>query len=277
MTHHIAFLKPYRLISLANLILMMSTSAWANEFKIFTLSHRFASDIAPIIAPMVDQSGTMSAVQNQLIIRTDPTTMRQIEAIVQSLDTPIINRKVSFSFNRQNDNESGNTALSGNIRRGNISIGNDRGDSPNSGRVLIERNTTQHLNSTTQFVNVQDGQTAFIRVGQLVPFTQEWVTLTQRYTHIQTNTTFQEVSTGFAVQPMSLNHQVTLTIHPRIATLNNRQTIDFEELSTTINIPLGEWVNLGGMLQQQDEISRRILGSSQQQSSQHSGFWIKVE
>jgi hypothetical protein len=268
---------PLSIVGLALVLTLISAHAWANEFKIFSLKHRFASDIAPIVAPMVGERGTVSAVQNQLIVRTDANTMREIEAIINSLDTPRVNRKVSFSFDRQTQTERDNTEITGQVRRGQIIVGNDRQSPLNRGRIIIERNTSQVRNNTTQFINVLDGQSAFIRVGQLVPFTQEWVTLTRRYAHIQTNTTFQEVTTGFAVQPTTLNNQVTLSIHPRIAALNAQQTIDFQELSTTITVPLGEWVDIGGMMQQQDEISRKILGALQQQTSQQTGFWIKVD
>lgn len=265
------------IVSVALVLALISTHAWANEFKIFSLKHRFASDIAPVVAPMVGEGGTVSAVQNQLIIRTNAHTMQEIADIIQRLDTPRVNRKVWFSYDRQTQTEGASAELSGNIRREQVILGNDHRGQTNSGRVTIERNTRQQRNSTSQFLNVLDGQRAFIRVGQLVPFTQEWVMLTRRYVHIQTNTSFQDVSTGFAVQPTTLNDQVTLTIHPRIAALQSGQIIDFEALSTTVNVTLGEWVNIGGIMQQQDEVSRKILGTMSQTVSQDSGIWVKVE
>ena len=257
-------------------LLMCSVAAHASEFKIFSLQHRFASDLVPVVSPMVSEPGTVSAINNQLIVRTDSATMRAVEAIVERLDIARVNRKVSFKFNQDTQSQYANTEASGNVRVGKVTIGNNRRASPNSGRVDIERHSTQQQRNSSQFLNVLDGENAFIRVGQQVPYTQEWVTYTRRYTQVQTTTDWQDISTGFAVRPNTLGNQVELVITPRISSLNG-QTIDFAELNTVVRVNLGEWVNLGGTLQQNDEVSRKILGIASHQSTDNRDFWVKVD
>ncbi len=122
-----------------------------------------------------------------------------------------------------------------------------------------------------------DGERAFIRVGQLVPFTQEWVTITRQYIQVDRLTDWQEVVTGFAVRPRTLGNEVELEITPRIARLNNQGFIDFEELTTVIRVPLGNWVDMGGTMQQNDEVSRKILGNQRSASQQNSSLSVKVD
>jgi Bacterial type II/III secretion system short domain len=273
------FFRVFKVLSYAisALVLSFAILAHASEFKIFTLQHRFANDLVPIVTPLAGETGTVSAINNQLIVRTDAASMREIEAVVAALDIARVNRKIHFSFNRNSQMQTNNTEASGNVRVGKVTVGNQRRSPPNSGRIDIERNQTQQQSQTTQFLNVLDGENGFIRVGQIVPYTQEWITFTRRYTHIQTNTDWQEVTTGFAVRPTTINNQVELAITPRIAKLNSRQSIDFEELSTIIRVNIGEWVNIGNTVQQHDEVSRKILGSYSRQGNEQSEFWVKVD
>lgn len=273
------FFKVFRALSYLASVALMSfvLLAHASEFKIFTLQHRFANDLVPIVSPLVGDTGTVSAVNNQLIVRTDAASMREVEAVVAALDIARSNRKISFSFNRNINTETSNTEASGNVRVGKVTVGNQRRSPPNSGRIDIERNQTQQNSQTTQFLNVLDGEYGFIRVGELVPYTQEWVTFTRRYTQIQTNTNWQDISTGFAVRPTSINNQVELAITPRIASVNSRQTLDFQELSTLVRVNIGVWVNIGNIVQQHDEVSRKILGNYSRQGGEQSEFWVKVE
>jgi hypothetical protein len=107
------------------------------------------------------------------------------------------------------------------------------------------RNTQQN---NSQFINVLDDERTFIRVGHILQFTQEWVTIMQRYVQIEHITDWQEISNGFAVRPRTVGDQVKLEITPSIAQLNNRGVIDFEELTTVIRTALGNWVDIGGTI-----------------------------
>lgn len=259
-------------------LLLFSISAFAaTEFKIFTLQHRFASDLLPVVGQMVGADGTASGMDNQLIIRAQPERMREIEALVTQLDAARVNRKIIVSTSNNVYSQQQRTEASGKVKTGKVIIGNDRRARPNTGSIDIERSTNSTQQSSNQFINVLDGERAFIRVGQLVPFTQEWVTITRRYIQVDRITDWQEVATGFAVRPRTLGNEVELEITPRIARMNNQGFIDFEELTTVIRSPLGSWVDIGGTMQQNDEVSRKILGSRGSSSEQNSNLSIKVE
>lgn len=265
--------------SLLMLSLMMISliAQAATEFKIITLQHRFASDLLPTITPMVGADGTATGMQNQLILRASPERMRNIEAMIETLDAERVNRRITVSNSNHIENQQNRTDASGTIRRGNVIISNDRYARPNSGRVDIERSTSTISRNNNQFINVADGERAYISNGQIVPFTQEWISLSRRYVQIDRQTDWREVTTGFAVRPRTIGKQVELEITPRIANLNNQGFIDFESLSTTIRVNLGDWVNIGGTMQNNDEMSRRILSVQSTSNSQSSNINIKVE
>lgn len=263
---------------LFSLFISLSLLAHANtEFKIITLQHRFASDLLPTISPMVGPGGTATGTNNQLILRASPDRMREIEAIVAQLDLARVNRKITVKTNSNMQSQQERVEANGRVKVGKVTVGNNRRSRPNSGSIDLGNKSSNIQHNSSQFLNVLDGQRAFIRVGQIVPFTQEWVTITRRYAQIERTTDWREISTGFAVRPRTVGNQVELEITPRIAKLNSRGFIDFEELSTTIRVALGEWVDIGSTMQNHDNVSRRILGFQQYTSQQQSNLVIKVD
>lgn len=264
-------------LTFLGLISFSLTAQAETEFKIITLQHRFASDLLPTITPMVGADGTATGMQNQLILRASSERMRDIEAVVESLDVTRVNRRITVSNSNHIESQQNRTEASGTIRRGNVTISNDRRTASNTGRIDIERNTSSTYRNSNQFINVLDGERAYISNGQIVPFTQEWISLTRHYVQIERFTDWREITTGFSVRPRAIGNQVELEITPRISRLNNQGFIDFESLTTTIRVSLGDWVNIGGTMQNNDAISRKILGLQSASNSQNGNINIKVE
>ncbi len=251
----------------------------ASEFKIITLQHRFAEEILPAIRPLVGNDGTATAMQNNLIIRTSPANMAEIEQIISTLDTARQNLKITVDRNK-NSSFSGNSAeVSGRKRIGDVAIetGGSRRIIRDGVAINIENQQSRSNISNTQFIQVIDGEKAFISVGQSIPYTQEWVALTQRYVTVQRTTQFVTIDTGFAVRPRTIGNQIELEITPRFSQLNQRGAIDFETLTTIIRTKRGEWVDLAGIMQQKDNVSQAILNWQTNYESANSQLLIKVE
>ena len=259
------------------LLLFSLTAIAETEFKIITLQHRFASDLLPTIEPMVGADGTATGMNNQLILRAQPERISEIEAIVANLDAVRINRKITVKTSNSLQSQQERVAAKGVAKVGKVTVSNDRRARPNTSRVEVENSSSNTNQNSNQFINVLDGERAFIRVGKLVPFTQEWLTITRRYIQVDRFTDWREVSTGFAVRPRTIGSSVELEITPRIAQLNNQGTIDFEELTTVMRVTLGNWVDIGDTMQQSDEVSRKIFEIQSASSQQNSGLSIKVE
>jgi len=258
--------------------LLLSLNVYAEtEFKIITLQHRFASDLLPIIEPMVGADGTATGMNNELILRANPERMREIEATIKKLDAARANRKITVNRINNMQSQRERVEASGNVRAGKVTVNNDRRARPNSGNIDMENSSSNIQQNSSQFLNVIDGERAFIHVGQIVPFTQEWVTITRRFVAIERITDWRDITTGFAVRPRTVGNQVELEITPRIARLNQQGFIDFEELTTVVRTNLGSWVDIGGTMQQNDEVSRKILGYQNSASQQKSNLSIKVD
>lgn len=260
------------------ILCMISCQAFAQtELRIFTLQHRFAQDLYAAISPLIDENGTVTGMNNQLIVRATPAQLVEIESVIAQLDVPRVNRRITVQSQQDQQSTFDNTQISGNVRRGRVIIGNAPNAAPNSGRVDVIRNEQQSARSSQQFLQVVDGERAFIRVGTLVPFSQDWVVLTKRYAQITRTTDWVEVSTGFSVRPRTIGNQVELEITPRISNGYGQQSIDFETLSTVVHVSLGEWVDIGQTMQRRDDVSRKILGAQSGSSQQKNSLSIKVD
>jgi len=251
----------------------------ATEFKIITLQHRFAEDILPAIQPLVGSGGTASAMQNNLIIRTSTENMTEIEQLISTLDTARQNLKITVNRNKSTNADKSNANMTIRKRIGNIVVETDsRQRTVRDGASLNVENRQVRSNSlNSQFIQVIDGEKAFISVGQSIPYTQEWVSLTHRYISTQRTTEFIAIDTGFAVRPRTTGNLVELEITPRFSQLNQRGTIDFETLTTTIRASRGEWVDLAGIMLNKDDVSRAILSWQSDSQSSDGQLFIKVE
>lgn len=257
-------------------LMMLVQSAYAQtELRIFTLQHHFAKDLYSVITPLVGQDGTVTGTNNQLIVRATPAQLAEIEAVIVAFDVPRVNRKITVASNRNQNTTYNNTELSGNVNIGNVTIRNRQREQ--GARIDVTRQQNQSKQNSQQFIQVVDGQRAFIQVGQLVPFTQDWLLMTKRYAQLTRTIDWVEVSTGFAVRPRTIGNQVEIEITPRIAMLNSQESIDFETLTTIVQVSLGEWVNIGQTMQQRDELSRKILGSQSGSFEDKSNLSIRVD
>lgn len=253
--------------------------AQALEFKIITLQHRFASDIIPTVQPMVGDDGNVSGIDNQLLVRASPERMAMIEQIVATLDSARKNLRITISHEDARQNNSNQAGVSGNARIGNTDI--NLGGRRSHGQDDLDIDLGQQQNTISQagseFITVSDGGNAFIRVGQSVPFTQQWIVWIQQYAHIQQAVTYQDITTGFSVRPRMINNQVELEVSPRIFSLGSGDIVDFQALSTVVRVTPGQWFDLGGTMQTRDNVSRAILSGQTNSGSQQSRLMIRVD
>lgn len=250
----------------------------ASAFKIITLQHRLAEDILPAVIPLVGKDGTASALQNNLIIRTSPENMADIEQLISTLDTARQNLKITIMRNTNSSSTRAGVEVSGRLHSDDVTITSGSRRIIRNGVAMNMENRQNKSNSgSTQFIQVADGERAFISIGQSIPYTQSWVNLTQRYSGIQYSTEFINIDTGFAVRPKTLGNQIALEITPRFSQLNQRGVVDFEMLSTSITASRGEWIDIAQIMQQNDDVSRAILSWQGTSASESRQILIKVE
>ena len=149
-------------------LMSLSFSAPAEAaLQVITLQHRFADDLLHTIIPMVGIDGTETGMRNQSILRVAPDRMRDIEMIILQLDVARVNRRITINTSSNSQKQFNRTEANGKIKIGNVTISNDRQTTANTANVEFERQHSCQNNSSSQLLNVLDGERAFIRVVKL--------------------------------------------------------------------------------------------------------------
>ena len=260
------------------LLVFVCSAAWAeNQFKIITLQHRFGQDLLPALQPLAGPGGIVSASGNHLFVDVLPERMTAIEQAIAQLDVG------SRTYRIRVDRSDSRHASMSRLEAGG-SVGSDvriQRSGPRSGGngVTLEMDSRETFSHTrgSEYVSVLDGARAFIAVGQSVPFTEEWMTILRRYAHVQKTVQYRDITTGFSVLPRQIGQSVEIEITPHIASLRNDGTIEFQDLATTVRVVPGEWFNLGGTMQDRDEVSRAILARGAGKTENTSQLWVLIE
>jgi hypothetical protein len=93
--------------------------------------------------------------------------MRDIEMIILQLDVARVNRRITINTSSNSQKQFNRTEANGKIKIGNVTISNDRQTTANTANVEFERQHSSQNNSSSQLLNVLDGERAFIRVVKL--------------------------------------------------------------------------------------------------------------
>lgn len=260
------------------ILVFVCGAAWAaNQFKIITLQHRFGQDLLSALQPLAGQGGVVSASGNHLFIDVPPERMAAIEQAIARLDIESRTYRIRVDRSGSSHSSMGRLEAGGSVG-GDVRMQRSR---PGLGRdgVTIEmdsRETSSHTRGS-EYVSVLDGARAFIAVGQSVPFTEEWMIILRRYAHVQQTVQYHDITTGFSVLPRQIGQGVELEVVPRVASLRNDGVVEFQELTTTVRVVPGEWFNLGGTMQERDEVSRAILARGAGKTESASQLWVLIE
>ena len=260
------------------------------KIEMIPMKNRMVEDIIPIIKPLIIKGGTVTGMNNQLILKTTPSNIELIKSILEQIDNAP--RKLLISVKRNNDNEF-------NKEEGGFSIKYDskniKIESPDTGeqgiiiqsgrndgdviryRKSIEQNQEQESNIF--YVNALEGNPAFINTGQLIPVRSQTTVTASGTTVVQENIKYHNINSGFYVTPKLQADNVVLTISPKFTELNKNEknVINVQNVSTTVHGRLGKWISIGGVNQSSNNSDKRNLINKEQYNSEKSNIFVKVE
>ncbi|HLD13748.1 MAG TPA: secretin N-terminal domain-containing protein [Burkholderiales bacterium] len=276
----------------AALLFALQAVAAPDDIHVITLKHRTAQELVPVIRPLLGPTDAVSAIDYRLLIRTSPKRLADVERIVQQLDVAQRNLTLTVRQGSQAENRGTSQGLSGEVdvgQRGRITLprsaNDDRGAviEHQSGDARLRYQTRTERGSAsdnrTQTLRVQDGKPAYIRLGQSVPHVKRIIALSGQQLAVVQGVEYQNVVTGFEVLPRVQGERVQLEITPRLSSLVDPASglANFQELRTTVNVRLGEWIDLGGISGAGENVRRAIVESATAGSTEQRSVWLKVE
>ncbi len=262
----------HKLLFLALLLLSIRCVARETVMEIIPLSNRPASEIQPIVAPLLDAADSLIPNGFNLIVKTTPEKLQELKAIIKKLDNALTNLMITVVQTQDFSAEQLNAGLGLEF---NISLNN-----PAQSQASIEGHYQQQQRQNNidnqQVLMTLAGTAAHIKVGHYHPINHTQVYYSafgERVVSQQTQ--LIEASTGFTVLPRLNGSQVILEISP----WSDRQQgngINTQEVTTTLKTHLGEWVEIGSVNQQQNTENWKNLSYEQKNETKKLRILVKV-
>ncbi len=235
---------------LASILLSLLASGALAEtvIEVIPLAYRPASEILPLLAPLLGDSAQLIDNGSSLLVKTAPDQLAQIKAIISQLDVRQSNLLITVLQSRQTSADELNAAAGVQLH---VS-----GDDPakSGARIIGHMYQTQDKGNdqNTQTIRTLEGVPALIKAGKVYP--------RQNFSFYgyPTTTEFIEATTGFAVTPRLAGQQVILSVSPWSDKVNGLGQIETQDAQSTLRINLGEWAELGGA---GDNTNRSINGA----------------
>ena len=204
-----------------------------SDIEIVPLSNRPASEIIPLLAPLLDNGAQLTDNGASLLVKASSDQLKTIKALIQKLDVRQSNLMISVM-------ESQITAGQLNAAAGIVS--SDAAKS-NGNSLRIYQTQAKDNNEATHVVRTLEGVPAFIKVGVSNP--------QQNFSAFgfPSEVRYKETSTGFSITPKLLGQQVLINVAPWSETMNGQGQVNAQQAQSTLRINLGEWVELGGVAQ----------------------------
>ena len=270
----------------------MIEGAYAQEtvLEVIDLKYRSADQIVPMLKPLLAPGGTISALQNRVIVRTTPQNLAELRKVLDAVDTMPKRLVISVRQEATGTGQASEAEVSGSIGSDNARVtvpGSRRkkgagaevrkGDDVVRGRVLNSQSAA--TDRGVQTVQVLEGNEALIRVGQSVPVRSRNVIQTPQGARISETVEYRDADTGFRVRPRVNGDRVTLEISTRrdSPANPNAQTFNVQRVDTVVSGPLGEWMEIGGVDQSRVQTDDGTLSRRSVSTSDDRKVFLKVE
>ncbi len=211
-------------ITCAALALAAAGACAQGSLEIIPLRHRTPEQVLPVLRPLLEPGGVLTAHSNQLIVRTSAGNLEQIRSALAAIDTPLRRLQISVRFGDASGFGRREIEARGVLRPGGSGAELRALDSGAAAEERVE-----------QHVQVLEGGRATIAVGQSRPLGGGVQGV-------------QDLATGFVVVPRVAGRYVTLEIDPQRERPGAFPgSVDSQRVSTTVNARLGDWVEIGGV------------------------------
>lgn len=248
-------------------LLMLAWSSHAQtELEIVTLENRAVSEILPVIRPLVEPGGTATGMNNQLILRSSRRNLDQIREVIARLDVQPRRLVISVSNDVNRQSERQGVVVSGRLQPGNSSM---------QGRAYDTTRTGSE--QTSQRLQVLEGGSGYIHVGQSLPVPLRQVVFGAGGAVISENVVYRDLGSGFNVSPRVAGDRVTLDITPHFDSPAGRGAANIQRMGATVSGRLGEWIELGGSSQNEQGGERGYTRYSTHNQNDQRSVWLKVE
>lgn len=253
-------------------------TARAGEMATLPLYHRHADEVVQLLRPLLEPGEVIIPNRSSLIVRASPQRIAEIRDLLRQLDKRphrlVIHVRQSGGMSAEELNAAARV-------QGRIDA-NDFSDSSLRIQGQIRRSDTRESEGSTQQIQTLEGSPARIALGtsRAVPAPGNVVIYDGGHAVVAPGLQYQDLTTGFAVLPrLTGAGEVQLEISPWSDRADPRYLggVRTREAMTSVQVRLGEWVEIGGQTTGQTSEQDQLLGHSYRTSRESHGILLMVE
>lgn len=258
-----------------SILLTVTAQADTAELATIELHHRLPQEMAELVRPLLNPGETVIAGPSGLIVKAGLGRIQEISTLVQELDKRQHRLLVTVAQGRGLTRETLDARASVRTHadsQGNIDIG---------GRGHLYQTESLENGGQTQRVQTLDGQAANISFGQQIALPQGGVA----YGYpggpaiISQGIQYRDATTGFSVLPRLTGDGAILEISPWSDRIGRGGigSIATQSADTTVKVRLGEWVEIGGQVENREQHRDGLLAHEYSTRSEANRIFIKVD
>jgi hypothetical protein len=198
-----------------------------NVTELIALQHRPASEIIPLLAPLIENTDRVVDNNDSLIVKTTPGRLENIKQLVTRLDTVAISLNITVLQN------SFKTAAELNAESGAAAAIQMHGMNADT-RELSNLENTRSIRTTS-------GHPAYITTGKIKQPQNAGA-----YGFMSGANPTPEINSGFMATPQVVGKEVIIDIEPWSEHFQQGNNIESQTAGARINAKLGEWVEVAG-------------------------------
>lgn len=245
-------------------LLLVSTLLPASELRTWDLHHRSATEMIPLLKPMLEKGDAISGSGYTLIVRASRENLAQLDTLIARLDTAPQMLLITVEQDVEQEQEKSGASLSGSTSEPRVRVYNTHRSGDDTGNQQLQ---------------VLEGHWATIRSGQAIPQVMQQTQQDPYGNTVTQSIEYRNVESGFEVRPHLVGERVQLDIRPFHAKPSSQGggVIEQQEIATTVSGRPGEWIDLGGVAEEQNRKGTGIIYSTRNREQQTHNVRIKVE
>ena len=242
---------------------LLYSALLAGEVDVVRVQYRRAAELVPVVQSLLSPEGTVTVSEriNSLVIVDTPEAIQRVHAYLDRFDRPVEQVRIQVRFHTTETDNQRAVAARGRYSSDDLSVATG-GKKRDGVDISVADRERRQRSSSESFVVAMSGSPAFIRTGKEIPY-RRGSAFFRRYAPGDGTITWQNIESGFEVTPTIVGDNVHLKILPRLA-YDHRQdaVVRFFAAQTELTVPLGQWVEIGGADDQQNEIIKEILSQN---------------
>lgn len=239
------------LLLFLGLLFCMSLSAGIGraETVVIPVQYRTSAEVLPIVQSLLSPTGKVTFADrvHSLVVTDTAESIQRVKTFLETFDRTPQQVRIRLRFNEKASSQDRSIAGRGKVSGKGWSVSS--GSKAEDGiEVRVEGRQGDQQRTSEYVLVTASGSPAYLLTGMDVPYRQRWIDLCRRHALCSDTVEYRRIDTGMEVLPVIIGDRANIQITPRISRVEpgpGQGVIRFTQASTSLSVPLGQWIDIG--------------------------------